>query len=72
MTCDQCFHAMIFAIMKRHTGVVCSGMITDCSFDDAERSLAQETVSIDDGIEIHEALKGPIDKLIPLEKAVQA
>ena len=56
LTCGQCHQAMLFCIQRRKDGVMCSGIMTDCSFDDAQRFHTQERVSIGDVIAVHETL----------------
>jgi coenzyme F420-reducing hydrogenase beta subunit len=67
LSCEQCHHAMLFAVQRRKDGVMCSGLMTDCTFEDAQRFHAQEGVSIGDVMAVHEALDGAWKGLISTE-----
>ena len=56
LTCQQCKHAMLFNVSRRKDGVMCSGVMTDCTFEDAQRFHSKEGVSIGDVMSVHEAL----------------
>ena len=56
LSCQQCHHAMLFSVQRRTDGVMCAGIMTDCSFEDAKRFHAQDVVSIGDVMAVHEAL----------------
>lgn len=55
--CSECCHAMLVSIIKKKGGILCAGVFTDCIFEDAQRFLDAEKVSIDDVISVHKALK---------------
>lgn len=57
LTCEQCQHAMYFSVKWCKDGVMCSGVMTDCTFEDAQRFHSKEGVSIGDVIAVHEALE---------------
>ncbi|MBT4857118.1 hypothetical protein HON52_02925 [Candidatus Uhrbacteria bacterium] len=56
LTCDKCKHSMLFSVLRQKEGVMCSGLMTDCSFEDAKLFHGKEIVSIGDVMEAHEAL----------------
>ena len=57
VTCAHCAHAMLLAVTARKGGFVCAGVFTDCSFEDAQRFIFGEKISIDDVIDAHNALQ---------------
>ncbi len=57
LTCDSCQHAMILSLRRSPQGLVCAGIVTDCSAEDAKRFASSEPISVDDVIEAHEALQ---------------
>ena len=54
LTCEHCQHAMLFCVARRKDGVLCSGVMTDCTFEDAQRFHVQEEVTLGDVIGMHE------------------
>lgn len=48
---------MLLAISARKGGFVCAGIFTDCEFEDAQRFISAEKISIDDVIDAHNALQ---------------
>jgi len=54
LTCERCKYAMLFCITKRADGILCSGIMTDCTFEDAQRLHTQEEVTLGDIIGLHE------------------
>ena len=56
LTCHQCHHAMLFSVQRRKEGVLCSGIMTDCTFEDAQGFRGKDGVSIGDVMAVHEAL----------------
>lgn len=57
LNCDHCSHAMLLAVSARKGGFVCAGIFTDCEFEDAQRFISAEKISIDDVIDAHNALQ---------------
>ncbi len=57
ISCGTCRQNMLVSTLKKDGGIICQGMITDLSLDDAKRMLKAGKVSIDDVLSIHEALQ---------------
>ncbi len=57
LTCQSCEHSMMLSLRRRREGLVCAGIVTDCNLEDARRFADSEPISVDDVIEMHEALQ---------------
>lgn len=57
VTCSGCMYKMLISIMKRREGIACFGISTDCSYSEALRLLEGGVITVDDVINVHEALQ---------------
>lgn len=56
-TCGKCQRAMLFAVDRRTGQVVCVGLFTDCTAEDAARFDNNEKISLDEVLNTHVSLR---------------
>ena len=64
LLCASCQRALLVSVVRKEDGVLCTGVFTDCSGEDAKRAFSGDVVSTDDILEAHEALK--LDKFLQI------
>lgn len=62
--CQDCHQAMLFTVQQNRAGLSCAGIITDLTAVEAKSFLDSSKISINDVIQVHEALK--LDKFLQI------
>ena len=59
-TCARCLSAIVALVVTGSGGVSSVGMLTDMNYDDALRFHADDAISIDDCLTLHQLLATPV------------